>query len=180
MTLLAFYGLARIGEVIKTRRRSLLLPRDHMGGFCAIFVNLEGPKTAARGGPRTQHLRVDFSTAVELVCTAVAGLDWDEPVYPFGPSAYRRRWDYLLSSLGLDRCELTPGGLRGGGAVWAYHHGTAIADIQWRMRLKHQHTLVHYLQEVAALNALLDAGADARIRLRQIAEMFPYVVLGSA
>ena len=151
-----------------------------MGGFCAIFVKLERPKTAARGGPRTQHLHVDFSTAVELVCTAVAGLDWDEPVYPFGPSAYRRRWDMLLGTLGLDRYELTPGGLRGGGAVWAYHRGTAIADIQWRMRLKHQHTLVHYLQEVAALNALLDAGADARVRLRQIAEMFPYVVLGCA
>ncbi|CAE7267590.1 unnamed protein product [Symbiodinium microadriaticum] len=94
VTLIAFYGLARIGEVIKTKRR---------------------------------------------------------------------RWDFLLEALGLDRCELTPGGLRGGGAVWAYHHGTAIADIQWRMRLKHQHTLVHYLQEVAALNALLDAAVDATL-----------------
>ena len=101
----------------------------------------------------------------------------EEPVYPFGPATYRRRWDMLLSALGLGQCELTPGGLRGGGAVWAYHHGTAIADIQWRMRLKHQHTLVHYLQEVAALNALLDAGPDSRIRLRQVAELFPFVVL---
>ncbi|CAE7946657.1 unnamed protein product, partial [Symbiodinium sp. KB8] len=158
VTLIAFYGLARIGEVIKTKRQSLLLPADHMGGFCAIFVRLDGPKTAGRGGPRTQHLRVDFPAAVELITAGVHGLAWEEPVYPFGPATYRRRWDMLLSALGLGQCELTPGGLRGGGAVWAYHHGTAIADIQWRMRLKHQHTLVHYLQEVAALNALLDAG----------------------
>ncbi|CAE7368485.1 unnamed protein product [Symbiodinium necroappetens] len=129
------------------------------------------------GGPRTQHLRVDFPAAVELITAGVHGLAWEEPVYPFGPATYRRRWDMLLTALGLGQCELTPGGLRGGGAVWAYHHGTAIADIQWRMRLKHQHTLVHYLQEVAALNALLDAGADSRIRLRQVAELFPFVVL---
>ncbi|CAE7414981.1 unnamed protein product, partial [Symbiodinium sp. KB8] len=177
VTLIAFYGLARIGEVIKTKRRSLLLPADHMGGFCATFVKLEGPKTAGRGGPRTQHLRVDFAPAVELVVAGVTGLDWDDPVYPFRPASYRRRWDMLLGVLGLDRCELTPGGLRGVGAVWAYHHGTAVADIQWRMRLKHQHTLVHYLQEVAALNALLEAGADSRVRLRQVAELFPFVVL---
>ena len=115
--------------------------------------------------------------AVELITAGVQELKWQDPVYPFGPATYRRRWDMLLEALGLDRCELTPGGLRGGGAVWAYHHGTAIADIQWRMRLKHQHTLVHYLQEVAALNALLDAGPDSRVRLRQVAELFPFVVL---
>ena len=177
VTLIAFYGLARIGEVIKTKRQSLLLPPDHLGGLCAIFVKLEGPKTAGRGGPRTQHLRVDFPAAVELITAGVQELKWEDPVYPFGPATYRRRWDMLLETLGLDRCELTPGGLRGGGAVWAYHHGTAIADIQWRMRLKHQHTLVHYLQEVAALNALLDAGPDSRVRLRQVAELFPFVVL---
>ncbi|CAE7512666.1 unnamed protein product [Symbiodinium sp. KB8] len=162
VTLIAFYGLARIGEVIKTQRRSLLLRADHMGGFCAIFVKLDGPKTAGRGGPRTQHLRVDFPAAVELITAGVHGLAWEDPVYPFGPATWRRRWDMLLTALGLGQCELTPGGLRGGGAVWAYHHGTAIADIQWRMRLKHQHTLVHYLQEVAALNALLETSSGGR------------------
>ena len=32
--------------------------------------------------------------------------------------------------------------------------GISIADIQWRMRLKHQATLEYYLQEVGAITAL--------------------------
>ena len=55
-----------------------------------------------------------------------------------------------MRRLGVPDRMFTPGGLRGGGAVSAYLNGAHIADILWKMRLKHQTTLEHYLQEVSA------------------------------
>ena len=73
---------------------------------------------------------------------AFGGLGRDERLFPLSPSAYRSRWDKCLKTLGLEGLvDVTPGGLRGGGAVAAYHCGGAIADIQWKLRLKHMGTL---------------------------------------
>lgn len=58
--------------------------------------------------------------------------------------------------------RLTPGGLRGGGAVCRYRAGAPLPDLQWAMRLKHQGTLEHYLQEVAAVTALTDISQHGR------------------
>ena len=141
-----------------------------------VFLKLEGPKSAARGGPKVQHLKIDDDLAVALLAKALTSLDPDDRLYPFGPSAYRARWDFLLSHFGLrNQKELTPGGLRGGGAVWAYHRGLSVGDIQWRMRLRHRHTLSYYLQEVAAINSVLAAGCDARHTLQCTAQLFPFL-----
>ena len=68
---------------------------------------------------------------------------------------YRKRWDKLLRALGIPAdFHLTPGGLRGGGAVAAYRRGDQVSEIQWRMRLQHVGTLAFYLQEVAALSVI--------------------------
>ncbi|OLQ04662.1 hypothetical protein AK812_SmicGene12223 [Symbiodinium microadriaticum] len=162
-TLVGYFGLARIGEVLRATRAHLLLPADHCSLLQVAFLRLESPKSSGRGGPKVQHLKVDEALVVELLAKAFSSLDVSEKLYPFGPAAYRSRWNFLLEHFGLkNQQELTPGGLRGGGAVWAYHRGCAVADIQWRMRLRHQHTLSYYLQEVAAINSVLAAGADAR------------------
>ncbi|CAE7837456.1 DNAJ1, partial [Symbiodinium sp. CCMP2592] len=169
-TLLAFYGLARIGEVLKCRREHLLLPRDHMSELRVVFLKLDAAKSSSRGGAKVQHLRVDLDLAVLLLEKIYAPFCHHDWIYPFGPATYRARWDFLLGAFG--KATLTPGGLRGGGAVWAYHRGSSVSDIQWRMRLQHQQTLAFYLQEVAALNIILDAGPDARTTLFAAAQLF--------
>ena len=78
-----------------------------------------------------------------------------ETLYPASPGTYRRRWDLLLSHLGVPKSiGLTPGALRGGGAVFSYHEGAQISEILWLMRLKSLITLESYLQETAALNVM--------------------------
>ena len=57
----------------------------------------------------------------------------------------------------------------------AYHSGMPVADTQWRMRLKHLHTLEYYLQEVAALTALNDLTADSKLRVKSAAQIFPFL-----
>ena len=71
--------------------------------------------------------------------------------------------------------RLTPGGLRGGGAVWCYRAGLSVADIQWRMRLKHQSTLEYYLQEVGAITALNALGDTATRKIKAAAATYAAV-----
>ena len=58
--------------------------------------------------------------------------------------------------------RLTPGSLRGGGAVAAHKRGVNIADLQWRMRLGHQNTLAYYLQETTAASVLPSLSSSSR------------------
>ena len=130
--LLAFYGVARIGEVLACRREQLVLPDDLCMATSAVFLRLDSSKTSLRGRPKIQHIRVDDAAAMELLTVAFSGLPLSEKLFPFSPAAFRTRWDRCLRALALDSSvALTPGGLRGGGAVSAYHRGTPVADIQW-------------------------------------------------
>ena len=100
-------------------------------------------------------------------------------LYEGSPNMYRRRWDALLRALLVDPSHrLTPGSLRGGGAVRAYRHGEPSNQVQWRMRLKHQATLGYYLQEVAALSVLPALGTSARARVKSSSAFLPFVLVG--
>ena len=179
-SLLAFYGMARVGEVLKSRREHLMLPEDMFYNVGAVFLRLETSKTSLRGRPKVQHIRVDDEDAIALIVMAFGSLQREERLFPLSPSAYRARWDKCLRTLGLDGLvDVTPGGLRGGGAVAAYHRGGAIADIQWKLRLKHMGTLEHYLQEVAAVAALDNATEDSKLLIRFALQLFPCLRHGS-
>ena len=94
-----------------------------------------------------------------------SSLSPSEPLYPFSQATFRNRWDLCMRKLGVPLRQFTPGGLRGGGAVAAYLKGTHISDILWKMRLKHQTTLEHYLQEVSAAVSLHSLSELSRARI---------------
>eukprot|EP00439_Symbiodinium_sp_Y106_P018012 s7219_g2.t1 len=177
-TLLAFYGLARIGEVLKCRRRDLLLPQDLLDDeLHVVYLNFRESKTATRGRPKVQHTRVNDSLAVALIEQAFSDLAPDHLLWPSSPAAYRYRWDFLLKQLDVPRgLALTPGGLRGGGAVCRYRLGVTPGELQWAMRLKHIATLEHYLQELAAVTALTDVSDHGRSRIRTAAKLYDVVL----
>eukprot|EP00439_Symbiodinium_sp_Y106_P042431 s1427_g5.t1 len=175
--LLAFYGLARVGEVLRCRRGDLLFPSDLLcedaGG---LFLNFKESKTATRGRPKIQHTKVVDPLACVWVARALEHVPKDEPLWPGSPSAFRYRWDVLLRFLDIPKeLSLTPGGLRGGGAVQRYRSGTSPADLQWVMRLKNFGTLEHYLQELAAISALTEVSSSGRERIRCAAALFEVV-----
>ena len=77
VTLLAFFGMGRIGEVLACRRRNLVLQADLAVSSKAVFLNLDSSKTVLRGRPRIQHLRIDNALAVDLISLAFSGLPLD-------------------------------------------------------------------------------------------------------
>ena len=178
VTLLAFFGMARLGEILRCRRKHLVLESDLLVPSPAVFLCLEASKTATRGRP---NLRIDDAAAMKLITLAFQHLQPEELLYPFSAGAFRSRWDRCSKAFGLfDVVKVTPGGLRGGGAVAAYRRGLPVSDIQWRMRLKHQHTLEYYLQEVAARSALTDASPDAKLRISYAAAIFEFLTSTSS
>ncbi|CAE7230302.1 unnamed protein product, partial [Symbiodinium sp. KB8] len=175
VTLLGFYGCCRIGEVLRATRADLQTPTDLLRTDCRFFLQIREPKTRHRGA-RVQHVTIVLPDEIaQFVLEVCKSLSRRENLYHGSPAVYRRRWDRLLESLGVPATfRLTPGSLRGGGAVAAYQNGEDIATLQWRMRLQHQATLAFYLQEVAAGSILPALPRHAREAIEAARSVFPF------
>ena len=175
---LAFQGIARIGEVLRASRSLLVLPSDNLSRKAVAYLMVEDPKTARRGGGLVQHIRVKDEQVVAHLELVFGPLSPGEPLYPGSAPNFRKCWDRILSELGVPPTSgLTPGSVRGGGAVAAYDDDIPISDIMWRMRVAQLSTLQHYLQEVAALNALGDVSPAYRTAISRAAECLPLLRL---
>ena len=174
VTLLAFFGIGRVGEVIRCTRKQLLLPSDVLDCDCKdAFLVLYVSKTMFRQPAKIQHMKVTDRYVVQLLSIVFAGYDDSTLLFFGGAGVYRRRWDYLLRVLHIPmKISLTPGGLRGGGAVHAYRSNVDLPSLLWRMRIRHAATLEAYLQETAALTALSDLPHGAVERVRVAADFF--------
>ena len=123
-----------------------------------------------------QHLKIGDSDAIGLCELAFVGHQPAQRLFALSPAGYRYRWNKLLACLAIDKTlRLTPGGLRGGGAVYCYRVGTAVSEIQWRMRLKNQATLGFYLQEVGAITALGGLSEVARRKTKAASAFYPFL-----
>lgn len=179
--ILAYYGVARVGEILHWRRRDLLLPGDLLendNSGCAYLL-LRRSKTMHRQPARIQHLRIDRPEAVALLALVFEWCDKDEFLYEGSAGVFRKRWDYILDKLYVPAdLHVTPGGLRGGGAVACYRANMPIADLVWRMRLKQVSTLESYLQEVSALSVLTELSPQSRSAIRSAATFFRFLATG--
>ena len=174
ITLISFFGLARVGEVLRCRRKDLLLPADLLEEQAnAVYLCFPSSKTASRGRSRIQHTKVVDKAAIGWIELIFGDLPAEALLWPHSPAAFRYRWNLLLRWLGIPKgLALTPGGLRGGGAVHRYRGGASLGEIQWVMRLKQVATLEHYLQELAAVTALTEVPPNGRSRIRAAAALF--------
>eukprot|EP00435_Cladocopium_sp_Y103_P036673 s3148_g9.t1 len=170
ITMLCFYGVARAGEVLKCQRRDLLLPADMMFESNCAFLLLRQSKTMYRQLAKVQHLKISSPFVVRLLACVYRDADRDEQLFHGSPHVYRQRWNFLLKLMQVPSdLRITPGGLRGGGAVSWYRKGGSISELMWLMRLKQIATLEAYLQEVSAISLLTDLPFASRRALRRAA-----------
>eukprot|EP00435_Cladocopium_sp_Y103_P038687 s964_g10.t1 len=177
-TLLAFYGAGRLGEVLKCRREDLVLPEDVFEQLGSpVFLRLRSFKSKLRQPAKVQHMKVADPVASKLLTKIFKNMDLEEPLFGVSAYQYRKRWDQLLCILCIPSSfQLTPGGLRGGAAVYHYKNGKAIQDLLWLLRLRSQTTLESYLQEVAALNLFARLPPEARACIKNAADTFAFLV----
>ena len=176
-TLLSFYGGGRVGEVLRCRKFDLILPVDTMEeGVDSAFLQLRNFKSYGRQPARVQHMKISDRNAVKILSKIYSNFEASRILYFGTPSQYRRRWDFLLRSfrVGAD-IKLTPGGLRGGFAVWGYRKGIPITEILWRLRLRNQSTLESYLQETGTLTVYSLLSRESRLKIEQASSLFVYL-----
>jgi hypothetical protein len=175
-TLACFYSMSRIGEFLRVKRHEVLTPRDLLHDESIIYIRFSAPKTRRRGA------KVQYSTVVEPMVVSFLCKVWDELgpnelLYTGSAGAYRSRWNAVLAKLQIGRTfRLTPGGLRGGGAVYLHRKGLPLSELMWRMRLQHAQTLGYYLQETAAVSLLPSLPSEVRHRIQILQSFFPHFV----
>eukprot|EP00438_Fugacium_kawagutii_P026020 Skav225717 [mRNA] locus=scaffold164:107677:112050:+ [translate_table: standard] len=176
-TLVAFYGGGRLGEILQCTREDVLLPMDFIErGPAPVFVRLRSFKSKNRQSAKVQHLRLVETTACSILHLLVRKQPSEFLIFNTTHYQYRKRWNFLLGHLKLpSTLRLTPGGLRGGFAVWAYRNRMPVQDIMWSMRLRSQVTLESYLQETAALNCFAGLSKQTRSYVDALATMFPFL-----
>ena len=174
IALLCFHGIARAGEVLKATRKDLLLPSNLLDDeHYAAYLVLWKTKTSTRSSARVQHLKVVDRSTVSLLEQIYGKMSPDDKLYHGSASMFRHRWNYILGLLEVpEQIRLTPGGLRGGGAIESYRRGENIPTLQWRMRVKNPSTLEAYLQEVAAVSLLPDLEEKVAWRIRCFSRLF--------
>ena len=180
ISLIAFYGGGRVGEILRCRKFDLILPADTMEPEVrAAFLQLRTFKSRGRQPSKVQHMKISDPYAVHLL-TKVYYLYEPQRILFYGTaSQFRKRWDFLLKSLHVEKeINLTPGGLRGGFAVWSYRRGTPISEILWQLRLRQQSTLESYLQEVGTLTVYSLLTPVARSSIERCKVLFQF--LGAA
>ena len=176
-TVLAFYGAGRLGEVLKCSREDLLLPEDLLEApDSPTFLRLRQFKSLNRQPSRIQHMRISEGVASRLLSRLFLKMPMTSQLFATTPYQYRKRWDLILLTLGFNADSgLTPGGLRGGSAVFHYRRGKAINDLLWMLRLRSQTTLESYLQEVASLNVMVKLPEEMRKSVFALASVFPFL-----
>ena len=170
----SFYGILRPGEFLKLRRSDVLLPSDiYSENVDTVFLKIGEPKTRFRGRGRTQHASIYDRFTIQLLERFLKPMKYNQLVYPISPSSFRRRWDKIISHIGVPaKLKLTPGSLRSGGAIAEYRKGGDLSRLLWRMRLRHLITLENYVQEMAAENFSASLSPAVRHRVFILSEMF--------
>ena len=175
ITALAFHGAMRIGEPLRCFRADLVLPSEAYLLEQICFLGVRAPKPGRRGRGKVQHSKISDPATVEFVTWLFEDLDPSAALYPSSAGTYRRRWDKVTEALEIPvSAQLTPGSLRGGGAVHLYHSGLQVTDLLWRLRLRHLATLESYLQETAAAGVFAALPENTKNNVRNASKMLPH------
>ena len=169
VTLLGFLGMLHPAEFIFLSRSDILLPADTLVDERVLYIYIQHPKTARFA--RRQHCKVDDPLALCFIEKVFGSLPSTSRLFPFGASAYRRRWDSIMNRLGVPHSlptrGCTPASLRGSGATHMYLSFDDLGKVQWRGRWAQMKTLEFYIQEVAAqtLVGKLDPVSRERVKV---------------
>ena len=167
LVLLGFGFMLRPIEFLSAERRRLSLPEDRFEVRGDAFFAVPFPKT--RRVARRQHSRCSDPSIIAVLSKIFGTLDGQALLMPWTPSSFRKRWNAVLSALGVPSggSGLTPASLRGSGATDFYLNTEDLARTAWRGRWKCLSSVERYLQEASThfLLSELDEKARSRVRL---------------
>ena len=155
---LAFGGIMRIGEVLKTSRKLLVLPEDVAYSQSFVLVRIEEPKTRGRCA-KHQAAKIEAEDLVQVIILAFSPLHPLEMLWPMSPQTLRKRFDVLLKRVGaspppVNVRALDLGSFRPGGATYMLQQTEDSELCRCRGRWASARVMEIYLQEIAAATFL--------------------------
>jgi len=166
--LMAFLGLFRPGELLKSTRSDVLLPSELLSTRQVCFVRIGQPKNR-RISTRREHVRLEDPMLIYLLELWLPRLSPTTRIFRMSYDNMRKYHDAMVSFFGIstsDGAGLTPASHRGGGATWMFEQTGDLDLTRWRGRWAGptSRTLEVYIQEVAAHSVL--PGLDVAHRQR--------------
>eukprot|EP00438_Fugacium_kawagutii_P017058 Skav216351 [mRNA] locus=scaffold2385:191031:215658:- [translate_table: standard] len=176
---LAWVGVLRIGEVLAALRSDLILPQDAAPGFECAILKIRLPKTRGRAA-RHQSARIDPEDVVSLLVSVFGRLSPSEPLWPWSPSALRKKFGTLLTALGLaDAQGKLPYGLsslRPGGATFWLQITEDAEFVRRKGRWLSTRVLEVYLQESSVATYQTRMTSRAKSRVEDLCSLYPSVL----
>ena len=175
---LSWGAICRIGEVLQSCRRDLVLPQDVGYTSCSIFLRVKEPKTRFKAA-RHQMSKLDPEDLVQLVSLAFGSKRADEKLWPFSGQLLRTRFRQILREIGLPYDSnginrgLDLGSLRGGGATYLLMLTEDSELVRRRGRWIAPRTMEVYLQEIAATVYFPQLPSALKARVLALASAFP-------
>ena len=178
---LAFGGVMRIGEVLKTKRRNLILPEDVAFSQQFILVQIEEPKTRGRGA-KHQAAKVEAVDLIKVISLAFARLQKEEKLWQMSPQTLRKRFDLALHRVGASPPPpsvraLDLGSFRAGGATYMLQQTEDSELVRRRGRWASSKVMEIYLQEITASTFLPALPQQQKERIFGVAAGFSAVLI---
>ncbi len=177
---LAWNGILRIGEVLMSLRKDLVLPEDSMPGVNFVLLRIRAPKTRGRAA-KHQAARVDPIDMIQLISGVFGDLPPDRPLWPYSAATLRKRFTAVLQSLGLPESVkgsrgFDLGSFRPGGATHLLLTTEDPELCRRRGRWLSTRVMEIYLQEVLATTFVQKLDPSLRSNIYERSAVFPRVL----
>lgn len=149
--LLFFYGILRGIEGRLLRRCDISLPSQRNGRRPGrVYVRIIDPKMKRRGS-EVEHVAIGSLWLVVPLEYLLKDMLPGEVIFPWERDALKRRWDRLLTTLGVPLGRLHLNSLRGGGCCDLFEDTEDLQTTLWKGRWSgDMKVLGHYLQQALA------------------------------
>ena len=175
---LAWGAILRIGEILQSYRKDLIVPADVDFSLDHILLKIREPKTRFKAA-RTQTGKLEHLDLIQVVTVGLGGLRKDEMLWPHSGSTLRLRLKRILQRLGLPHDvgtgvkPLTLASFRPGGATYLISKTDAAETVRRRGRWISLKVMETYLQEVTSATYMNEISATARRLVILGCKIFP-------
>ena len=172
LLLLGFYALLRPAELFFLKVKHFVLS-DLTGLDSVVLIQLLQTKTRTRGA-RFQSVRLEEPRVIVFLQKCLSFMTQNELLWPLSPALFRTRFDQVLTrACGISKL-VCPSSLRPGGATFLFQLWKEdIQKLQWRGRWLHMKTMLHYIQELGAVNIFDKLEPAQKSRVLLLAQLLP-------
>ena len=173
LSLVAFYGLLRPGEVVALTAGDVRF-QDTAEGLVAILALRDPKNRRAMGAAQFSIVRIDG--VARWLRWLVDGLPLHVRIWPRSYAAFGTAIKSVLAEMGLASCGLTAGSLRPGGTTYYHIMGKHISDLKYLGRWRSETSLAIYIQEAMAYLVWIDISHAGQLLLKRLSEASVHIL----